>query len=88
MNSMLEKEERQVAVERRQARQNMTAVNVPPTTPLSVVLAQEAAAAQSSSRGRTRNCTVCKRPMRGHKLLLDCPRNQEKQSSNDNGPVA
>ena len=33
MNSMLEKEERQVAVERRQARQKMTAVNVPPTTP-------------------------------------------------------
>jgi len=76
MNSMLEKEERQDAVERRQARQKMTAVNVPPTTPLSVVLAQEAAASQSSSRGRTRNCTVCKRPMRGHNLLLDCPRNQ------------
>jgi len=33
LNSMLEKEARQVAVERRQARQKMTAVNIPPTTP-------------------------------------------------------
>jgi len=72
MNSMLEKEERQVAVERREARQKMTVADVPPTTPLSVVLAQEAsvAHAQSSNTGRTRTCTVCKRPMRGHNLLL------------------
>lgn len=33
MNSMLEKEERQVAVERREARQKMTVADVPPTTP-------------------------------------------------------
>ena len=47
---------------------------------VSEVLAQEAsAAAQSSSRSsRPRNCTVCKRPLRGHHLLLDCPKNQNK----------
>ena len=33
MNSMLQKEDRKVAVERRQARQKMEVVNVPPTTP-------------------------------------------------------
>lgn len=81
MNSMLQKEDRQVAVERRQARQKMATVHVPPTTPLSVVLAQEATAAQSSSAGRTRNCTVCKRPMGGHNLLTDCPRNQARQNN-------
>ena len=50
---------------------------------VSVVLAQEApvATTQSSSGGRTRNCTVCKRPMRGHNLLVDCPRNQARQNS-------
>lgn len=32
MNSMLQKEDRQVAVERRQARQKMAVVHVPPTT--------------------------------------------------------
>ena len=46
---------------------------------VSVVLAQVATAAQSSSGGRTRNCTVCKGPMRGHNLLTDCPRNQARQ---------
>lgn len=33
MNSMLEKEENEVALERREARQKMTVANVPPTTP-------------------------------------------------------
>ena len=33
MNSMLQKEDRKVAVEGRQARQKMEVVNVPPTTP-------------------------------------------------------
>ena len=33
MNSMLQKEDRKVAVERRQARQKMEVVNVPPSTP-------------------------------------------------------
>ena len=33
MNSMLQKEDRKVAVERRQVRQKLEVVNVPPTTP-------------------------------------------------------
>ena len=36
MNTMLQKEDRQVAVERRQARQKMAFVHVPPTTPCKV----------------------------------------------------
>ena len=38
MNSMLQKEDRTVAVERRQARQKMEVVNVPPTTPCKLCL--------------------------------------------------
>lgn len=38
MNSMLQKEDRKVAVERRQARQKMEVVNVPPTTPCKLYL--------------------------------------------------
>lgn len=36
MNSTMQKEDRQVAVERRQARQKMAVVHVPPTTPCKV----------------------------------------------------
>ena len=38
MNSMLQKEDRKVAVEGRQARQKMEVVNVPPTTPCKLYL--------------------------------------------------
>ena len=38
MNSMLQKEDRKVAVERRQARQKIEVVNVPPTTPCKLYL--------------------------------------------------
>lgn len=38
MNSMLQKEDRKVAVERWQARQKMEVVNVPPTTPCKLYL--------------------------------------------------
>ena len=46
---------------------------------VSAVPAQEATAAQSSSGGKTGNCTVCKKPISGHSLLSDCPRNQARQ---------
>ncbi|XP_028415670.1 uncharacterized protein LOC114539104 [Dendronephthya gigantea] len=79
MNTMFEnKEERMLAVEKQKARRSLVVENVPSTTPISVVLAQEEAAkiAKSAKRAPPR-CAVCKNPMKGHKKIKDCPKNQK-----------
>ena len=74
MNTMLEKQPRSEAIQRKSLRERMPVVDVPLTNPvpLSVVRNTEATV-------RTKpKCKVCKQPMKGHKNVKDCPKNLNK----------
>ncbi|XP_067054566.1 uncharacterized protein [Acropora muricata] len=85
MNTMLDKETRESALHSRQKRKKMVPKNVPPTTPLAEVLEKEAFSVTDATQTRKRKrkagqCHTCKRPMKGHSRIKDCPRNMAKQS--------
>lgn len=85
MNTMLDKETRESALDSRQKRKKMVPKNVPPTTPLAEVLEKEAFSITDATQTRKRKrkagqCHTCKRPMKGHSRIKDCPRNMAKQS--------
>lgn len=77
MNTMLEKQPRAEALKKREDRKKMVVKNIPPTTPVSQVVAQE----KQKKTAKTRTCRMCKHPMKGHKFVKDCPRNANKASS-------
>ena len=70
MNTMMEKQSRSDALEKRAARSKLTTQNVPPTTPVHQVTTQRKKERQAPK------CSVCKQPMKGHKNVADCPKNQ------------
>ncbi|XP_028408273.1 uncharacterized protein LOC114530875 [Dendronephthya gigantea] len=79
MNTMFEnKELKEIAIKKQEARKNLVVEDVPPTT-ISVVLAQEKAAkaAKAASGRAAPRCSLCKNLMKGHKEVKDCPKNQK-----------
>lgn len=85
MNTMLDKETRESALDSRQKRKKMVLKNVPPTTPLDEVLEKEAISVTDATQTRKRkrkagHCHTCKRPIKRHSKIKDCPRNMAKQS--------
>lgn len=85
MNTMLDKETRESALDSRKKRKKMVLKNVPPTTPLAEVLENEAISVTDATQTRKRkrkagHCHTCKRPIKGHSKIKDCPRNMAKQS--------
>lgn len=66
MNSMLEKETPERALDKRKKRKEMEVKNVPPTTPLATVLEQESASATKSKKRKRKGAepsrsTTCKK---------------------------
>lgn len=74
MNTMLEKQSREEAIKRKEERSQMVVKDVPPTTPVSQVPQGNT---QQNNEKRTRTCKKCKNPMKGHKNVLDCPKNKK-----------
>ncbi|XP_028414075.1 uncharacterized protein LOC114537143 [Dendronephthya gigantea] len=75
MNTMLEKQPRNEAIEKKKARESMSIVDVPPTNPVPVVAASSKPAG-TKTRKRPR-CKDCNHLMQGHKDVKDCPRNKK-----------
>lgn len=73
MNTMLEKQSREEAIQKRTERKEKTVQDVPPTTPVPVTVIQQQP--QTTTR-KPRYCTACKQPMKGHKNGTNCTRNQ------------
>ncbi|XP_068757455.1 uncharacterized protein [Montipora capricornis] len=74
MNSMLHKQPREEAIEKRA----MTVEDVAPTsTPISEPITSTEAQKEGASKPRRQyKCPVCKNPMKGHKNV-DCPKNRK-----------
>lgn len=72
MNTMLEKQPRAEALQKRAERSKMVTKDVPPTTPVTQV--PERRKKQSKEMTAGRNCTACKKPMKGHHNVVDCPK--------------
>lgn len=78
MNSMLHKQPRAEAIEKRARRMKMTVEDVAPTsTPISEPITSTEAQKEGASKPRRQyKCPVCKNPMKGHKNV-DCPKNRK-----------
>ncbi|XP_046840089.1 uncharacterized protein LOC124434248 isoform X1 [Xenia sp. Carnegie-2017] len=76
MNSMLEKQSKSEAISKKAIRQSMPAVHFPPTKPAEVSPVQEIITNQRNERAVPR-CTVCKNWMKGHKNIMNCPKNRK-----------
>ncbi|CAB3980925.1 PREDICTED: uncharacterized protein LOC107342022 [Paramuricea clavata] len=73
MSSMLNKQSKDEAIQKHSARKAMTTIDVPPTNPV-----QEAPVSQDQTTGRAKpHCSICKQPMKGHKNVANCPKNQK-----------
>ncbi|XP_068712164.1 uncharacterized protein [Montipora foliosa] len=79
MNTMLEKQPRAEAIQKRAERSKMVTKDVPPTTPVTQV--PETRKKQSKEMTAGRNCTACKKPMKGHHNVVDCPKNKNKKKT-------
>eukprot|EP00112_Aurelia_sp_Birch-Aquarium-sp1_P015110 Seg332.5 transcript_id=Seg332.5/GoldUCD/mRNA.D3Y31 product="hypothetical protein" protein_id=Seg332.5/GoldUCD/D3Y31 len=69
-----EKETRDDAIKKRNERMSMSQLEVPPTCAVAEPVPVDV---EDSRPQKTRCCTLCKKPMKGHKEVLDCPRNQK-----------
>ncbi|XP_067035289.1 uncharacterized protein [Acropora muricata] len=78
MNSMLDKQPREEAIEKRARRMKMTVEDVAPTsTPISEQITSTEAQQKGAAKPRRQyKCPVCKNPMKGHKNV-DCPKNRK-----------
>ncbi|XP_046864581.1 uncharacterized protein LOC124459055 [Xenia sp. Carnegie-2017] len=76
MNSMLDKQSKSEAISKKARRQSMPAVHFPPTKPAEVSPVEEKITDQRKERAAPR-CTVCKNWMKGHKNIMNCPKNQK-----------
>lgn len=84
MNTMLEKQPREEALEKRAERSKRVTRDVPPTTPVSQFpeSCSKGSTKRKSSRQQTKKsskphyCAACKRPMKEHGKFLDCPKNK------------
>lgn len=78
MNSMLEKQPREEAIEKKAKRMKMTVEDVPPTsTPVSHPSTSTGTHKERAPKARRQyKCPVCKHPMKGHKNV-DCPKNRK-----------
>ncbi|XP_067024374.1 uncharacterized protein [Acropora muricata] len=74
MNTMLEKEPRELAITKQVERSSIVVKDVPPTTAVSDQVVSQRT--QQMTRARPL-CSACKKPMRGHKSVTDCPRNRK-----------
>ncbi|CAB3984261.1 Hypothetical predicted protein [Paramuricea clavata] len=74
MDSVFNKQAKAEALKKRADRSEMVVKDVPPTTPVSEVLAQ---ASKTKKNTIVRYCKTCKNPMKGHKKVKECPRNQK-----------
>ncbi|XP_073258656.1 uncharacterized protein [Porites lutea] len=75
MNSMLDKQPREEAIRKIEKRMNMVTTAVPPTAPS---VPNQTWGEQRKRPARARPvCSLCKKPMRGHSAVLDCPRNNK-----------
>ncbi|XP_015751817.1 PREDICTED: uncharacterized protein LOC107331715 isoform X2 [Acropora digitifera] len=79
MNTMLEKQPRAEALQKRAERSKMVTKDVPPTTPVTQI--PEGRKKQRKERTAGRNCTACKKPMKGHHNVVDCPKNKNKRKT-------
>ncbi|XP_028400848.1 uncharacterized protein LOC114523975 [Dendronephthya gigantea] len=75
MNKMLDMQPRAEAIDKKKRRENMPIVNVPPTNPVPTVVIPNPG--DSTARNKPK-CKACKQPMKGHKNVKDCPKNQNK----------
>ena len=48
---------------------------------LTVTQIPEGRKKQSKEKTAGRNCTACKKPMKGHHNVVDCPKNKDKKKS-------
>ncbi|XP_065068881.1 uncharacterized protein LOC135694119 isoform X2 [Rhopilema esculentum] len=69
-----DKETREEAVEKRTKRQNMCMQEVPATC-----LESNTTEAAPRKLQKSPHCRLCNNPMKGHKDISDCPRNQQRQ---------
>ncbi|CAB3984912.1 Hypothetical predicted protein [Paramuricea clavata] len=81
MNTMMEKQSREEAIKKNVERKAMVVEDVPPTTAVTVRVPStglnlsEIVENPTSQRAEP-HCTLCGKPMKGHKNVLDCPKNQ------------
>ncbi|XP_044167367.1 uncharacterized protein LOC114973707 isoform X2 [Acropora millepora] len=73
MNSMLDKQCVEEALQKRRERKAMEVKDVPPT---STVPQASEEATSGKQQPRVPLCRFCKHPMKGHKNVIDCPKNQ------------
>lgn len=78
MNTMLEKESKSTAVQKKMQRSKKITENVPPTTPAEIQ-DPETGSEQRAASKMPRKCSLCQHPMKGHSKVSTCPKNKKKQ---------
>eukprot|EP00795_Rhopilema_esculentum_P007346 gene7346-13078_t len=74
MHDVFEKESSTIAVEKHFARKAMVSVEVPPTKQVEEIQ-QQMEQQQTSLQKDVRRCRLCKNPLKGHKNVINCPKN-------------
>ncbi|XP_020630839.1 uncharacterized protein LOC110067836 isoform X2 [Orbicella faveolata] len=75
MNTMLERQSREEAIVKRAERKGKTVKDVPPTTPVTETHGIQQP--PQATKGKPRYCSTCQQPMKGHKNVTTCPKNQK-----------
>lgn len=70
MNMMLTKQNRDTAIQKQIDRQSKTVTEVPATTTVENIEKEDSPAERRKPR-----CSICKQPTKGHKNVLNCPKN-------------
>ncbi|XP_029210526.2 uncharacterized protein LOC114974462 [Acropora millepora] len=76
MVSMFDKQPKEAAVQKRSERKRMVTKEVPPTVETPVEQPEGRTGAQTTTR-KERRCRTCKEPLKGHKNVTSCPKNQK-----------
>ncbi|XP_074610558.1 uncharacterized protein LOC141864626 [Acropora palmata] len=77
MVSMFDKQPKEAAVQKRSERKRMVTKEVPPTVETPVEQPEGRTGAQTTTTRKERRCRTCKEPLKGHKNVTSCPKNQK-----------
>ncbi|XP_028418518.1 uncharacterized protein LOC114543922 [Dendronephthya gigantea] len=75
MNTMLSKQSREEAIQKKKTRDAMQLSDVPPTNPVPTV--EVGTQSHALKQRNAPKCRLCKQPMKGHKNVVDCPKNKK-----------
>ncbi|XP_073256636.1 uncharacterized protein [Porites lutea] len=76
MLSMFEKQPKEAAIQKWSERRRMVTKEVPPTVEAPVEQPEGRTGTQTTAR-KERRCRTCKEPLKGHKNVTHCPKNQK-----------